>query len=90
MKINRIINGQEIEIALTSEEVLSAIHNDKKWWGGVMWSDEDIEGALVLDSIRPTKERIDAIRERVKYQIAEYMIQAGWDLINYEIENLED
>lgn len=90
MKIKRIINGQKIEIELTSEEVLKAMHNDKKWWGGVMWSDEDIEGALIDFSIRPTKEHIDTIRERVKYRITDYMISAGWDLINYEILGLED
>lgn len=90
MKIKRIINGQEIDIELTSEEVLKAMHNDKKWWGGVMWSDEDIEGALIDNGIRPIKERIDTIRERVEYRIADWMIPAGLDLINYEIENLED
>lgn len=88
MKIKRIINGQEIEIELTNEEVLMAVHDDKKWWGAVMWSDDDIADYLCDNSIEPTEESIAAIRNKVEFQIQDTMISAGYDLINYEIESM--
>ena len=57
----------------------SAVRPDPTW-GRAAWCDEDIGNELEEQDIEPTKELIEAVRDRCGH-IADVMVEVGWEVI---------
>lgn len=62
--------------------------NNEDWWGIVRWCDEDVENALELGEIEPTKENVAKVRNMIERHITDFMIECGWEMIYDAIDSL--
>lgn len=96
MAIKRVINGVEVEIELTPEEVQEVYNAEHyaeggEWFGKVRWCNEDLEKALDENGHPATDHNVQALRQKCEHHsFYEYMIEAGWGWIASAISIIED
>lgn len=95
MKITRVIDGREIQIELTPEEIREIQAEDRGREGGiyfgiVRWCDEDLEQTLKSHGYQVSEESVGGLRVKLEHHsFTDHMISAGWDFIETCVSDME-
>lgn len=95
MMITRVIDGREVNIELTPEEVKAILAEDRgseggQYFGIVRWCDEDLANALTGHGYQASEDNIAELRTKLEHHsFTDHMISAGWDFIESCIFDIE-
>lgn len=95
MGITRVIDGREVQIELTPEEIKVIQVEDRgreggQYFGIVRWCEADLEQALTGHGYQASETNISKIRTKLEHHsFTDRMISAGWDFIESCIFDIE-